>query len=196
MTESSITRTNRDLMDRIHEFSAKMALMNEFRMLWEQHGAWTRMAIQSIVQNSPDQDLVIQRLLRNPKDFAEVLEPFYGISAADQFSALLTDHLVIAADLVKAAQSGNTIAADAAEKKWYENADSIATLLGKMNPYWSAAEWKTMLHEHLRLVKQEAVDLINQDYQKGIDTYDEIERQGMEMADSMSSGIIRQFPYI
>ncbi|APC85224.1 hypothetical protein NPD12_2265 [Clostridium botulinum] len=105
-------------------------------MLWEQHSIWTRLAIMSIVVGSPDQDLVIARLLRNPKDFEKALRPFYGDKVAAEFSKLLTDHLVIAAELVKASKAGNTSAAADAEKRWYENADQIAELLSRINPYW------------------------------------------------------------
>ena len=51
-----------------------------------------------------------------------------------------------------------------------------------------------MLYEHLRLVKAEAIDMLRKDYQSGVDIYDEIEIQALEMADMMAQGIIRQFP--
>lgn len=171
-----------------------MLLSNEARKLWEQHSVWTRIAIMSIVWNLPDKDLVIERLLRNPTDFETMLKPFYGDKIASKFSQLLKDHLVIAGQLVTASKAGNQKEASDIEKKWYKNADEIAVLLGAMNPYWSEEEWKAMLHEHLGLVKTEAVNLITKDYAKGIDIYDKIENQALEMADVMARGIIKQFP--
>ncbi|AUM89717.1 acetylglutamate kinase [Clostridium botulinum] len=171
-----------------------MALRDTMRMLWEQHSVWTRLAIMSIVAGSPDQDLVIARLLRNPKDFEKALRPFYGDKVAAEFSKLLTDHLVIAAELVKASKAGNTNAAADAEKRWYENADQIAELLSRINPYWYLEDWKAMLHEHLALVKAEAVAMLTSDYKRSISIYDEIEAQALEMADTMAEGIIEQFP--
>lgn len=146
------------------------------------------------VENLPDADLIIQRLLRNPKDFGEALLPFYGSNMASQFADLLTDHLVIAAELVKAAKAEDDRAAAEAEKRWYANADEIARFLGKINPYWSEDEWKRLLHEHLGLVKTEAIDLLTKNYAEGIAIYDEIERQALMMADAMTEGIVRQFP--
>ena len=147
---------------------ARLGLNNLMRLLWVQHSEWTRMTINSLIQNLPDLAPTQQRLLRNPKDFAKALRVLYGDRAASEFERLLTEHLTLAADLVKAAMAGETEAAAEIEKRWYENADEIAELLGSINPYWSVNAWKRMLHEHLRLVKEEAVDIMEKKYQKGI----------------------------
>lgn len=173
---------------------SKLNLMNNIRMLWEQHAAWTRMAISSIVFGTPDESFVVNRLLRNPIDFEIILGPFYGDVIAAEFKNLLTDHLTIAAELVKAAKAGDKLKADNAEKRWYANADEIATLLGNINPYWSKKDWQKMLYQHLGFVKTEATDLLAKDYPASIQTYDKLETQILKMADIMSEGIIRQFP--
>jgi len=174
---------------------AEVDLMKNVRMLWEQHGAWTRMAIMSMVFGLPDEELVINRLLQNPVDFANSLKFFYGDKIALKFSDLLKTHLVIAAQLVKVAKAGDNKSVAEAEIKWYENADEIAVFLNYINPYWSKESWKTMLHEHLALVKAEAVAMLTKNYAAGIKVYDKIESQSLEMADMMAEGIIKQLPY-
>lgn len=169
-------------------------LINEFRLLWEQHGAWTRMSIRAIIYDLPDEDLTIKRLLRNPVDFENALRPYYGNKKAAIFRQLLTEHLTIAADLVNAAKSGNNQLVVEIEDKWYRNADEIAAFLGSINPYWDVMEWRIMFYKHLGYVKNEAVYDLNGNYQLSIDNYDEMEIQILEMADTMSYGIIRQFP--
>lgn len=173
---------------------AEVELRNQLRLLWEQHVVWTRLTILSMVFSLPDVDLVTNRLLRNPKDFEAALKPFYGEKIASQFAALFTTHLVIASQLVKAAKAGDAKAAAEAEKSWYANADQIAAFLGSINPYWSANQWRTMLHEHLALTKAEAVAMLTKNYGESISLFDEIEKQALEMADVMAYGIIRQFP--
>ena len=173
----------------------ELDLMNNIRMLWEQHGAWTRMAIMSMVFGLPDEKFTINRLLQNPVDFANTLKLFYGDKNATRFSDLLKEHLVIAAQIVKASKAGDNKTAIEAEKKWYKNADKIATFLSSINPYWSKESWRAMLHEHLALVKAEAVAMLTKDYAAGIEVYDKIEAQALEMADMMAEGIIRQFSY-
>ena len=54
---------------------SEVDLTNALRMLWEQHIAWTRMTIISMIASLPDVDLVTKRLLRNPIDFARALKP-------------------------------------------------------------------------------------------------------------------------
>lgn len=174
---------------------SEVKLINDMRLLWEQHIAWTRMTIISIVFGLPDVVPVTNRLLRNPKDFAAALKPFYGDQIASKFSDLLTSHLTIAVEVVKAAKAGDNKAVADAEKRWYANADDIAALLGSINPYWSVKEWQSMLYEHLALVKAQAVNMLEKKYAEGVAVYDVYEKQAMMMADRMAEGIIRQFPY-
>lgn len=170
-------------------------LRNVMRILWEQHIAWTRMTIISIIKDLPDVDFVTKRLLQNPTDFKKVLQPFYGEEIASQFSDLFKNHLVIAAQLVKAAKAGYSKEAADAEKRWYANADEIAAFLGRINPYWSQEIWKKMLYEHLAMTKSEAVNILTNKYEESIIEYDEIENQALKMADMMAEGIVKQFSY-
>ncbi len=172
---------------------AEADLNNYLRKLWEEHVFWTRLTILSIVFELPDVDLVTKRLLQNPKDFELALSPLYGNIIASKFAELLTNHLVIAAQLVKAAKAGDNTTALDAEKSWYANADEIAAFLASINPYWSQSNWKAMLYEHLALTKTEAVNMITKNYSEGISTFDKIENQALEMADVMSYGIVKQF---
>jgi hypothetical protein len=174
--------------------NAEQTLSNHMRLLWEQHVYWTRMLILSMAFGLPDTEFVANRLLRNPKDFEAALRPFYGEDIAAKFAELFTSHLTIAAELVKAAMAGNSDAAADAEKRWYANADQIAAFFGSLNPYWSAQEWQKMLYDHLAMTKTEAVDILTQGYMNSIGTFENIEQQAMVMADTMTRGIVKQFP--
>jgi len=173
----------------------QVELRNYLRMLWEQHDVWTRATISSIVFDLPELEYVVARLLRNPVDFANALRPFYGDRIAAKFQDLLRDHLVIAADLVRAAKAGDNKAAAEAERRWYANADEIAVFLGQINPFWSQEQWRNMLRHHLALVKDQAVYMLTQNYEAAVAVYDDIELQSLGMADVMAEGIIRQFNY-
>lgn len=171
-----------------------MALNQRLRALWEQHIYWTRLAVGSILNRLPDEKATVARLLRNPEDFKKVLEPLYGPAVASQFAALLRDHLTIAAELVKALQAGNSMAAADANQRWFRNADDIAKLLSRINPNWSETEWRKMLYEHLNLLSRAVSARLAQNYEENVALDDLIELQALMMADIMTNGIVRQFP--
>jgi hypothetical protein len=173
---------------------AYLDLNNMTRLLWEQHVWWTRTFIISTAFNSPDLEAATQRLLRNPKDFQAALEPLYGRETAATFAKLLTEHLLIAAELVQAAKAGDTARAADAERRWYINANQIACFLARINPFWSEEEWRSALYEHLAITKDEAVAILTGNYEQSIRIFDQVELQALEMADMMTEGIARQFP--
>ena len=172
----------------------EVELMRNERSLWEEHVAWTRMAIISLTFNLPDVNFVIARLLKNATDMGEMFRPIYGEAAANTYATLIKEHLLVAADLVKASIAGDTQAANIAERKWYANADKIAVFLNSVNRFLPKEEVRKMFYRHLDLTKQEAVFMIKRDYQKDIDTYDEIEKQAREMADTISDAMIKLYP--
>lgn len=179
-------------INRGYYFFTPMNIINTIRNLWEQHSFWTRSFIVSAAHDLPDLQVVTERLLRNPTDFARVLQLFYG-DGAMEFERLLRGHLTIAAKMVNEAKNGNTEAVDAAREEWYRNGDEIAYFLSRINPYWSFEEWRDMFRMHLNLVEHEAVLRLTGQYVEDVAIFDAIEQQALSMADVMSDGIISQF---
>lgn len=171
----------------------KLNLIVKIRLLWNQHAEWTRMAINAIVLRLPNEQEEVNRLLRNPIDFKKVLEIYYGKKNASRFTDLLTEHLMLAADLINAMIADNRKQAEKIARIWYKNGDEIALFLSDLNPYWSYKEWKDMFFTHLGYVLDLATTMINQQYEANIRIYDKLELEAMEMADVMSYGNIRQF---
>lgn len=168
--------------------------INKMHLLWEQHVEWTRMTIISMAEDIEDVNLVTNRLLRNPTDFANLLAGFYGIEKATQFETMLREHLLIAAELINAAKKNDSEGVKNAEIKWYENANEIAAFLHEINPFLSEVTMREMLHEHLALTESEAVYRLNKNYAKDIEIYDKVEEQALEMADEMARATMKQFP--
>ena len=171
------------------------AFHDAMRKLWEDHITWTRMVIVSTFADLPDQGPTVQRLLQNQEDIGDAIKPFYGDAAGEQLSALLRDHILIAAEILQAAEDEDDAALEDAIERWYANADDIAEFLNAANPEnWPLEEMRAMMREHLDLTLQEAVAYLNGDYSASIDFYDQVHIQALEMADMLSEGIIRQFP--
>src|SRR5512137_16456 len=164
------------------------------RELWAEHVIWTRMFIMSVADNTTDKAIVTTRLLKNYDDMADAMKPYYGNDNGSKFGDLIEKHLLIAADLVEAAEAGNSTAAADAEKKWYENADEIAAFESNINPNWNRTALMAMWHDHLRLTKDEAVARLTKNYTADIEAFNQIETLANMMADSMAHGIVQQFP--
>ena len=168
----------------------QLCLMNQLQQLWAQHVYWTRFFIISTAEELGDLAPVTDRILQNPKDFAQLFAPIFGMNIANQFQELLTQHLLIAADLVNAAKNGEPEKADIARKKWYQNADEIARFLSSIQPCWSEAKRKEMLYSHLQMTEQEAVLRLQGNYVADIETFNAIENEALQMANYMFCGLI------
>jgi hypothetical protein len=174
---------------------AAASFRQDMRAVWEDHVTWTRLVIVSFAHDLPDADLTAQRLLKNQADIGNAIKPFYGDEAGTALTNLLREHILVAADLLAAAKSGDQSAAEAASARWYANADEIAVFLSTANPdSWPEAEMKDMMRSHLDLTLKEAVARLQGDFAGDIAAYDEVRAQILHMADMLAEGIINQFP--
>jgi hypothetical protein len=174
---------------------SKHAFHDGMRQLWEQHVTWTRLFIVSFVADLPDLQATTDRLLQNQVDIGDAVKPFYGDAAGDQLTKLLTDHILTAADVLAAAKAGDTAAFQQASDAWYANARQIAKFLHAANPKnWPLADLRMMMKDHLDLTLKEASDQLAGDYASSVADFDAVETEILGMADTLSSGIIDQFP--
>ena len=173
---------------------AASELRTNMRKLWEDHVTWTRNVICCLTDDLPGADQAVKRLLKNQDDIGNAVEPLYGEAGGNKLTALLHDHIIIAADVVKAAKAGDNGALDAANKKWYANADEISAFLSKANPNWKEDDMKKKMHEHLKLTTDEAVARLKKDYDADVAAYDKVHNEILEMSDMLTDGNVKQFP--
>lgn len=173
----------------------KTELSNAMRNLWEQHVWWTRLYIVSAVAALPDKDATTKRLLKNQSDLGNAIKPYFGDAAGDKLTALLKDHILIAAELVDAAKAGDKTKVTATKKKWDANADDIAAFLTAANPTdWPITATKPMMHQHLDMTVQEVTAHLEGRHADEVATFDRIEDQALMMADTLTTGIVHKFP--
>jgi len=163
-------------------------------LVWEQHIMWTRMLLISIAENLKDLDATQARLLRNPKDIANVFRTYYGNNVASQIEKLLTEHLVIGKNIIVALKNNNEKEATELNKKWYKNADDMAELFSRINPFYSKEEVRNMFYEHLKLTTNEVKARLKGNYVADINAYDIVQKEILKMAHFFVDGIVRQFP--
>lgn len=173
----------------------ELRLRNDMRKLWEDHVTWTRLAVISLVDGSPDTEATVARLLRNQSDIGSAIKPFYGNPAGAALTQKLREHILIAADLIAAAKAGDQAKVAAEQERWRRNAREIATFLSRANPRnWKRAALTAMLYEHLRLTTAEVVARLKGDWNADVASYDRIHLHALGMADALSTGIVKQFP--
>jgi hypothetical protein len=191
---ASPTHQHSAVSDRVDP-AKQQVFRNAMGKLWEDHITWTRLFVVSALANLPDTRATAERLLQNQVDIGNAIKPYYGDAAGDRLTALLKDHILIAADLVAAAKAGDSAALTAGQARWETNADDIGALLSGANPdHWTAEHIAAMMREHLALTTSEVVARLNQDWATDIAAYEQIHLHILELADMLSEGIVSQFP--
>jgi prophage DNA circulation protein len=168
------------------------------RKLWEDHITWTRLYIVSaatLPDDLPDIGPTAERLFANQDDIGAAVGSFYGQAAGNQLTALLHEHIALAAQAITAAKAGDDAGLQQALDDWYANADDIARFLADANPRsWPFDEMRAHMRAHLDLTLEEAVARLHGDYAADIAAYDKVHTQILEMADMLANGIIDAFP--
>ncbi|HEY1297501.1 MAG TPA: glycosyltransferase [Chloroflexota bacterium] len=174
---------------------SRVTFRNAMGKYCEDHITWTRLYIIAALSDSPDLPETTQRLLQNQVDIGNAIRPFYGDAAADRLTALLREHILIAADVVASAKANDPAGLDANMQRWQANADEIGDFLGAANPrQWPPATMKSMMRQHLDLTTQEVVARLHHDWSGDIAAYDRVHLHILVLADVLTNGIEAQFP--
>ncbi|MBV9058181.1 MAG: hypothetical protein JO296_14480 [Pseudonocardiales bacterium] len=165
------------------------------RTLWQDHGTWTRLTIVSFADNSPDLQVTQDRLLANQTDIGNAIKPYYGADAGNKLTALLQQHIMAAAGVLKAAKSGNPGEVDQAKAAFYANGNQIAEFLHNANPgNWPLDATQNMMKMHLDQVVEMGSDELTHRYADSVGVWNAYRDHILAMADTLSNGIMKQFP--
>ncbi|MED0962388.1 glycosyltransferase [Bacillus paramycoides] len=168
---------------------------NEFKRLWIDHVLWTSNYITSATTaGAEDQKRVLSRLLKNQEDIGNAVKPVYGEKAGNKLTDLLKEHIIIAGKIVDAAKTGKKALVNQLNKEWYRNADDIASFLSHANPYLKNEDLKNLLYKHLKMVTNDLSTSLEKDWNGRIASIDEGISHIILMADTISAGVVKQFP--
>ena len=174
----------------------EVPLSSAMRTLWSDHVWWTREYIEAVAANNgAAANAAANALFQNQVDIGNAIAPYYGSDAGQQLTDLLKDHITIAVDVLGAAKAGDTTALSEANARWQKNADDIATFLSQANPdNWQEAMLKDMMQTHLTTTLDEASAALKKDYPGSIAAFYKVSEHIANLADTLSAGIIKQFP--
>lgn len=175
--------------------AAEISLYTTMRQLWAQHMEWTYATVDAFFHDQKALKPTLDRLLQNQRDIGAAIVPYYGKAAGDKLTALLLTHIEDAVPVLQAAQAGDSAALNKAINAWYANARQIADLLSSANPAnWPRSATQPMLKTHITQTTAYSVDLLKGSYAQSITDYGKAEAHMMMLADTLSKGIIAQFP--
>src|SRR6266852_5383937 len=174
--------------------NAAWSLKTHMRKLWADHVIWTRQYIVAVLGGTPDVNAAAGRLLNNQEHLGNAVVPYYGQAAGNGLTDLLKQHILIAVDLIAAAKAGQQDKFQEHDQRWTQNALDIAVFLAGANPNWPAKDVADLLNLHLSLTKKEAVARLTEKWEEDIAAFDDIFTEIMTVSDTLSEGIIKQFP--
>jgi hypothetical protein len=171
------------------------ALHDNMRTLWEDHGSWTRLAIVSFADNSPNLQPTQDRLLANQADIGNAVKPYYGEDAGNKLTDLLKQHIQTAVGVLQAAKTGDPAQLNQAKAAFYANGNQIADFLTNANPQnWPREATQNMMKTHLDQVVQMGSDELTHHYAESVNDWNAYRDHFLAMADTLSDGIVKQFP--
>lgn len=175
--------------------SKAVALAETMRTLWEQHMEWTYATVNDFFHDQAALTPTLDRLLQNQRDIGAAIVPYYGQAAGTQLTNLLLTHIEDAVPVLKAVQANNAAQLATANAAWYANAKQIADFLSAANPTnWPKSATEPMMQTHITQTITYSVDLLKGDYAQSIIDYGLAESHMNMMADTLTEGIVSQFP--
>ena len=105
------------------------------KRVFTDHAVYTSLLImQSVPTLQPDASVITERLLLNPKDIRNLLEPFLGSKIGMQLEEAFTQHLKLAAGTLEPLRLGKKREVQDAVNKLVDQGVKVGTLLGSINP--------------------------------------------------------------
>ncbi|MCL1953139.1 MAG: hypothetical protein FWF58_00140, partial [Firmicutes bacterium] len=166
------------------------SICSQVRQLYSQQIFWNRILLNSIVDRTGQQNANTQRLMQNSVDMGHFYAKHYGNQAGQQIQDLFAQHNSIGRDLFIAMRDRRNAEGDRLRMQWYNNADQLSEYMGNLIPEIDSQELRRMMFHYLGSAELQAAQLISNNAQGSITTFDNIEREAMSMADYISNAII------
>lgn len=176
----------------VKRVAKEVALNQTLRQLFAEHAFWIHNQIRATFFNSPDQQAIEQRLLKNQTEIANIFKAYYGQSSADEINKLISENTKLISEIVVTTKEDKPLTD--ITKTWKKNSEGIATLLSQLNSSWQSSLIKAGLDEQLSLISQEVEALKKNNWPRAIEIFDKHLDFALQLADELDKGITTQFP--
>lgn len=160
-------------------------LKSTLRKLFTDHAVYTALVMKSIVDHGKDTEILVNRLLSNQKDIGDQLRSILGDNKANTITFLLTEHVKLAGDVMKAASEKDK-SLDDKIRKLFANGDQIAAALSIVN----YKIIQPMFHIHNQFVIDMTLARAQGRYSQEQELYDGYYTEILAMSDAIATGLM------
>lgn len=164
-------------------------LLRSMRLAWLDLLYWTRMYLMTVSAGSNDQQDVEDRLMQSVDEITDVFAEFLPINVTRQLRNLLTNHVELTGEIIRALKANDMENYEALVQEWYGNANQIAELLGAQNPYFGNRETRNLLLNYLDMLREVIEQQIKGAYGQSIETFRDTKNHVLELADYFARGL-------
>jgi hypothetical protein len=161
------------------------------RLLMTQLALLSRAYMVSVFSGYGNSEAIAKRIYEIPLKFKAKAELVFGLSLGEELVELLSLHTVHLQSLVNALLFGDQAAVNYSIEKLFQNGDDIAEYYAKINPFWDADKWKTLLRNYNRTLVEEAFALKAGEFENELEIFDRLLFIALQMGDYLADGLIQ-----
>jgi hypothetical protein len=139
----------------------------------------------------PDNTAIATRLMKNPVDIGNLLDPVIGREEASSVRDLFTEHLELAAGALEPVRNNTTNLVNIAVHKLYSQGDRVGEALHNLNPNKLIKDYAIdMMRQHNEFVVKLAQLRANNEYVEYIETFDEYYKHMLMFSDMIYEALM------
>jgi hypothetical protein len=165
------------------------------RTVWSDQVVSTRRYVAAAFAGDRSARVALDRTERIQEAIGQTIKPYYGETAGDGLTTMLKLQLGLTSELIQAVKTGNLEQKEELERRLHENSNATARFLASLNPHWSPTELESMFNRYVELSVDEIVARKDGRFDGDERALEGSLSQARQLADVISDGIVRQFPY-
>ena len=170
-------------------------IYNQLLRYWVDFAHWSRALFSSTMYGLDLRETIEKRLIKNARDFADVIRTYYGEAVGQKFENIVADLYKNLFKMSDALHQGDMDQAGALNDAVYGDLDELTELIASLNPIVEKEELRASLYQLLYLTLEEAVMIYSSQYDESILQYDKIISQAGLIAQEMAYALINQLQY-
>lgn len=173
--------------------TAQMNFIFRARMLWRDLATWLMAYMVSLYGGVGNTEALSNRLYNVPIEYGNILRSYFGEQITGEYMNLIVQYIALLQSFFVAQINNDVNLMNSLTQQIYQNVDTSADFLAKINPYWSKSEWVSLLSAFTSTHIEEARTLLTQNYERNVDIFDRILAQTNIIGDYFSQGLTYYF---